>query len=133
MHLNIAVRLRDLDTHGNIKRETRHLCENMLGIKQSRDHVTNQSLYQLTGQVPLRETIRERQLKFIGHCIRMPKDELANRFVIYESRIRSSFRPGAPRTTYLNQISSHLLQSGEKALEDKPRSHFLGLIGPYEK
>ena len=89
----------------------------MLGIKQSRDHVTNQSLYQLTGQVPLRETIRERQLKFTGHCIRMPKDEPANRFVIYESRIKSSLRPGAPRTTYLNQISSHILQSGEKSLE----------------
>ena len=30
MYLNIAVRLRDLDTHVKIKRETRHLCENML-------------------------------------------------------------------------------------------------------
>ena len=76
----------------------------MLGIKQSREHMTNQSLYQLTGQVPIRETIhiRERQLKFTGHCIRMPTDEPANRFVIYESRIKSSLRPGAPRTTYLN-------------------------------
>ena len=71
----------------------------------SRDHVANQSLYQLTGQVPLRETIRERQLKFTGHCICMPKDELANRFVIYESRIKSSLRPGASKTTFLNQIS----------------------------
>ena len=73
----------------------------MLSIKQSRDHVTNQSLYQVTGQVPLHETIRERQLKFTGHCIRMPTDEPANRFFIYESRIKSSLRPGAPRTTYL--------------------------------
>ena len=37
----------------------------MLGIKQSRDHMTNQNLYQLTRQVPLLETICERQLKFI--------------------------------------------------------------------
>ena len=86
--------------------------------KQSRDHVTNQSLYQLTGQVPLRQTICERQLKFTGHCIRMPTDEPANRFVIYESRIKSSLRPGAPRTTYLNHISSHILQFGEKFLEE---------------
>ena len=60
MYLNIAVRLRDLDTHGNINRDiyakTCYLI--MLGIKQSRDHVTNQSLYQLTGQVALQETIR---------------------------------------------------------------------------
>ena len=54
----------------------------MLGIKKSRDHETNQSLYQLTGQVPLHETIRERQLKFTGHCITMPANEPANRFVI---------------------------------------------------
>ena len=86
----------------------------MLGIKQSIDHVTNQSLYQLTGQVPL----HERQLKFTGHCIRMPTDEPTNRFVIYESRIKSSLRSGAPRTTYLNQILS---QSGEKSLEEEIR------------
>ena len=33
------------------------------------------------------------------------------------SRIKSSQQPGAPRTTYLNQISSHILQSGENSLE----------------
>ena len=89
----------------------------MLGIKKSRDHVINQSLYQLTCQIPLRETIRERQLKFTVHCIRIPTDETPNRFFIYESRIKSSLRPVAPRTTYLNQTSSQILQSGEKSLE----------------
>ena len=53
----------------------------------------------------------------IGHCIRLPTDEVAIRFLIYESRIKSSLWPGAPRMTYLNQISSHILQSGEKSLE----------------
>ena len=38
-------------------------------------------------------------------------------FFIYGSRIRSSHWLGAPRTTYQNQISSHILQSGQKALE----------------
>ena len=89
----------------------------MLDIKQSRDNVTNQGLYQRTGQVPLGETIRERQIKFTGHCIRIPTNEPANRFDIYESRIKSSLRSEAPRTKYLNQISSHILQSGEKSLE----------------
>ena len=41
-------------------------------------------------------------------------DEPANRFVIYESRIKSSLRLGAPMTTYLNQILSHIRQSGKK-------------------
>ena len=54
----------------------------MLWIKRSRGHVTNQSLYQLTGQVPFSETIREGELKFTGHCIRMPTVEPANGFVI---------------------------------------------------
>ena len=44
----------------------------MIGIKRPRDHETNQSLYQLTSQVPLRELTRERHLKFIGHCIGNP-------------------------------------------------------------
>ena len=33
----------------------------------------------------------------------------------------SSLWPGAPRTTYFNKISSHILQSVEKALEDRDR------------
>ena len=56
----------------------------MLGIKQSRDHVTNDRLYQRVNQVPICEMIRERQLKFTGQCIRMPTDEPINRFVLYE-------------------------------------------------
>ena len=85
----------------------------MLGTKQSRD-VANESLYHLTGQAPLCETIREQ--KFRGHCIHMPTDEPANRFVIYEYKIKSSLWQGAPMTTYLHQISSHFLP-GEKTLE----------------
>ena len=47
----------------------------MLGIQQSRDHVTNERLYQRVNQVPIREMIRERQLKFTDHFIRMHTDE----------------------------------------------------------
>ena len=43
----------------------------MLDIKHSRDDVTNRSLYHLSGQAPLRETISERKLKFTGHCSSM--------------------------------------------------------------
>ena len=71
----------------------------MLGIKQSRDHVTNERLYQRVNQVPIREMIRERQLKFTDHCIRMPTDEPINRFVLYESKVRPSLRPGVQTKT----------------------------------
>ena len=76
----------------------------MLGIKQYRYHVTNQSLYQLTGQVPLRETIRERQLKFTGHCNRIPEDKPAKRFSIHESSIKSSLRPEHQGRHILNKF-----------------------------
>ena len=66
--------------------------------------------------VPIREMMGERQLKFTGHCIRMPTDEPINRFVLNESKVRPSLRPGAQTRTYRQKISSHLL-SGEKALE----------------
>ena len=60
--------------------------------------------------------IRERQLNFTGHCIRMPTDEPINRFFLYESKVRPSIRPGAQSRTYRQQILSYLLP-GEKALE----------------
>ena len=47
----------------------------------------------------------------------MPTEEPANRFVIYESRIKLSLRPREQRMPYLNQTSSHILQSGDKYLE----------------
>ena len=34
-----------------------------------------------------------------------------------ESKIKLNLRPGTINKTYLNQISSHILSSGEKALE----------------
>ena len=76
MHLNTAVRLLDMNTHGklieklDINARTRYRI--MLGIKQSRDYVKNQSLYQLAGQITISETTSECKLKFTGHCIRMP-------------------------------------------------------------
>ena len=69
----------------------------MLGILQSRDQFTNQSMFHKTGK----GTIRERRLKFPGHLTSMLTDEPDNQFVIYESRFRSSLRPEAPMTTYL--------------------------------
>ena len=68
----------------------------MLSIKKSRDK-----------PVPLFKTIWDRQLKLTCHCIRMPTDEPTNQYVIYKSRIRSSLRPRAQRTAYLNQIAQN--------------------------
>ena len=108
----------------------------MLGIKQSVDRITNSALYKRVGELPLHETIRERQLNFTGHCIRMADDEPINRFILYESKIRPSLRRGAPRRTYRQQISSYLTPKGEQTLgpeeiralaknKDQWRKHFV--------
>ena len=57
---------------------------------------------------PISGTIHEHQLQFTGHCLRMPKDEPANIYVIYQSKIRRSNRRGNPGLTYLDQISKYL-------------------------
>ncbi len=83
----------------------------MLGIRISKDnHMTNDELYKIVQQTTIRETIRARQLKFTGHCLRMASDEPAHRFVLYESKIKPSLRLGAPRKAYRQQISSYLLR-----------------------
>ena len=83
------------------------LCS-LLGIKQSRDHVQTKACNNL---LAMYHSVRR------STSVNMPTDELANRFVIYESMIKTSLRRGAPRTKYLNQISSHILLSGEKSLK----------------
>ena len=73
----------------------------MLATKTLIDNLTNESLYHLTGQNPLRETKNDLKLK--GHSVLIPTEKPGNRFVMYEPRIRSSLLPEEPRTTYLNQ------------------------------
>jgi hypothetical protein len=85
----------------------------MLNIRQADMHMTNTDLYRLADQRPIRETIRERQLKFIGHCLRMHKEEPANIYALYKSEIGTN-RRGAPRRTYLEQTSRHV--TGDKEL-----------------
>ena len=65
----------------------------ILGIYHSRGRVTNESLSLLTKSS--RQDDQRTPALVQGYCIRMTTD-----------KISSSLRPGAPRTTYLNQISS---------------------------
>ena len=47
----------------------------MLGIKRL-DRVSNQQIYETTSSSPLMTTVTLRQLKFLGHILRMDKNEL---------------------------------------------------------
>ena len=116
MLLDIVLWLRDMDTYRGSNWENWHLCKDMLGIKQLRDHVTNERLYLRVYQVPISQMILEHQFKFKGHCFRMPTHEPINRFVFFESKVRPSLRPGAQTSPYRQHILSYLIPD-EKATE----------------
>ena len=79
----------------------------MLGQRQSETHMTNAQLYKEVNARPISDIIRERQLQFTGHCLRMPNDEPANSYALYTSNIKSNLR-GRGRKTYLDQVSEYL-------------------------
>ena len=65
-----------------------HANEIMLGIKQAEIHMKNDQLYKKVLQRPIRDQIRERQLEFTGHCLRMNKEEPANIAILCKSEIQ---------------------------------------------
>ena len=73
--------------------------------------MTNEQLYRKAGQIPISEEIRHRQLKFLGHILRMDKyssDEPANIYALYESKIKTNNRVGGHRKSYRDQIADYL-------------------------
>ena len=54
----------------------------MLNIKCI-DHVLNTTVFSMTNSEPLIHLVRHRQLKFIGHILRMSKEEPARRYALY--------------------------------------------------
>jgi hypothetical protein len=80
----------------------------MLKINQQEDKISNEELYRMTGQRPINQIIRERQLQFVGHCLRMPEDELSKIYIMHQSKLNEIKPVGKPRTTQYDQIASYL-------------------------
>jgi len=78
----------------------------MLHIKR-KDHVPNTSVYAMTETEPLVHSVRNRQLRFLGHILRLPEEEPARKYALYLPP-HGKRRPGRPRTTYLSYIQ-HIL------------------------
>ena len=77
----------------------------MLGIKRT-NRVSNNQIYEITGQAPLVQLIKQRQLRFIGHCLRKPPTELVNQYALYTPKANHGHRGrGRPKMTYLNYIA----------------------------
>ena len=93
----------------------------MLNIKRI-DHVLNTTVYSMTNTVPLIHLVRHRQLKFLGHILRMSKEEPATRYAIYIPTFGKR-RPGRPRTSYLNYVQ-RLLGDNEGAMQEQQIAAF---------
>jgi hypothetical protein len=87
----------------------------MLNIKRT-DHITLESIYEQVKRRPLMETVRSRQLGWLGHVMRMEsKEEPAKIFALYEPKpSHGKARRGAKKISYRSQISKMLTGSAEK-------------------
>ena len=93
----------------------------ILNIKHI-DHVLNTTVYSMTNTVPLIHLVRHHQLKFLGHILRMSKEEPARRYALYIPTIGKR-RPGRPRTSYLNYVQ-RLLGDNEGAMQEQQIAAF---------
>ena len=71
------------------------------------DRVSNAKIYDLTQTAPLVENVRTRQLRFLGHVLRMPDDEPCKEYALYIPP-HGKRKPGRQRTLFLRYIQ-HLL------------------------
>ena len=74
----------------------------MLNIKRL-DKIPNTTIYNLTNTVSLVVQLRTRQLKFLGHVLRMPDDEPAKVYALYTPP-HGKRKPGRQRTLFLRYI-----------------------------
>ena len=78
--------------------------------------------YSMTNTVALIHLVRHRQLKFLGHILRMSKEEPVRRYALYIPTIGKR-RPGRPRTPYLNYVQ-RLLGDNEGAMQEQQIAAF---------
>ena len=78
----------------------------MLNIKRI-DRVSNAKIYDLIQTALLVENVRTRQLRFLGHVLRMPDDEPCKEYALYIPP-HGKRKPGRQRTLFLRYIQ-HLL------------------------
>ena len=58
-----------------------------------RDHVRNGEIYKRTGTIPLSQSVKARQIRFLGHCLQRPQGDLISKYALYHPT-HSKPRPG---------------------------------------
>ena len=78
----------------------------MLDVKRS-DRVRNETIYAMTNLQPLAHTVQERQLRFLGHCIRRPPEHFVSGYALY-SPMHGRRSRGRGRLLYHQYIANLL-------------------------
>ena len=80
----------------------------MMGIKRT-DHVSNIDTLKMIKSDQLYKKVIKRQLEFIGHILRLPDDEPAKVYALYEPSIQlGQSKRGKPKETYTRYIANSL-------------------------
>ena len=88
----------------------------MLSIRRT-DNVPNTTIYAMTMTTPLFNHVKSRQLRFLGHILRLPDEEPARRYALYTPP-HGRIKAGRPRTLYLTYIQ-RLLGDHEGMLQEQ--------------
>ena len=99
----------------------------MLNIKRL-DKIRNEHILQIVNQPPLSVTVKERQLRRLGHTLRADRETLQHKFAIYFP-LHGKRKPGKPRTQYHQYIKKITgLESDELALAASDRDRWRSLV-----
>ena len=70
----------------------------ILGVSRT-DHVSNEEVYDRTGTVPLSQSVKARQIRFLGHCLRRPQGDLISKYALYRPT-HGKPRPGGRKILF---------------------------------
>ena len=87
----------------------------------------------MTNTEPLIHHVKNRQLRFLGHILRLPEEEPASRYALYIPP-HGNRRPGCPRTSHLAYIQRLMgykegsIQTDQIAMLAKDQSAWRNLV-----
>ena len=83
----------------------------ILGIKRT-DRVHNDTIYKMTNMGPITRIVRPRQLRYLGHVLRLDPSEPAKRFALYNATHGKS-KQGRPKLAFTKYVASLISRTPE--------------------
>ena len=71
------------------------------------DHVSNEEVYDRTGTVPLSQSVKAWQIRFLGHCLQRPQEDLISNYALYHPT-HGKPRPGGHKILF-NEYAAKLI------------------------